>query len=1019
MKKGFLPLGFLTLLIAGAAVFFFVSATNDNAKVKLSNGQSMIKAKEWFAMVRNNQNTGLLDPRDVVKARNQANGQAIEKSSAEGELDWVEMGPGNMGGRTRSLIVDNRDEAANILYAAGVNGGVFKSINMGAYWEKVNTPTLNVSCMVQASDGTIYVGTGEAFNNQDYSGTGEMGFVSGFIGQGLFKSDGSDNFILIEGTVPTENNDTFEWAFINEIAIAANGTLWAATNTGVMVQSGSDWVYAKSNGVDLVGIARDVEVHPNGVVVVAVDGLGYVSTSGSADGFVSFSTGEDNQLPSEGISRLQLTIAPSDENVIYAMAAKSSDNSLKNVYISDDRGQTWRVIGPGGAEALNILGSVHYEASTGSATTYYQGDYNNVLEVFPDDPYHILAGGINLWEGTKIAEDGYYDWVERSISFAGFLQPYGILHPLYVHADHHVYAFRPGTNEFFIGTDGGVFKGTTGSDFYLFETLNKFFNISQFYTLDISNKLDEVIGGAQDIGTVFIGGNSSNLSNGSDIWNFGSDLFPEGSDGGYSAFSNIRKYETNIGVTPPPIFYSKSPLPNDPVLDLRMRRSNSMAFDYSSTFLIDGMSNDNFLTPMALWESFSNENSRDSVDFIARQKYVAGDNIIVRSDTNVYNYPFDYTLTAEDLNNEDTLWIGDTVRVKDINSTRLFLATKEKIWMTKEALNFAKQPEWFLISDDDNSGFIDNPQCIAYTADANYLFVGTQEGNLYRISNLALAYDFQRADVTSPNCIVATDIIEFVEGGNNQVITSISVDPLDGNKVLMTLGNYGNSQYVYYSSNALSENPDFSSVQGNLPPMPVYSSLLEMAEGDKAIIGTDQGIWVSEDIANSVWVQDGSELGSIPVMALKQQQTFKNSFTVTIYDPVTNDPFHEIYEGIENTGVIYAATYGRGIFRAGEALVGIDDHEEFVEAPVNSLLDIYPNPVVNSANIKIYLNESSDVHVMIFDMNGRIVQSVNKNNMKKGENSIQVNVSDLKKGTYIVKLVAGKTVGTSKFVIAK
>ncbi|RLD62008.1 MAG: hypothetical protein DRJ05_01320 [Bacteroidetes bacterium] len=1005
MKKGFLPLGFLTLLIAGAAVFFLLTAANDNGKVKHINGQSIIKAKEWMAMVRNNQNTGLLDPRDVVKARNQASGQAIEKSSAEGELDWLEMGPGNMGGRTRALIVDNRDTSYNTLYAAGVNGGIFKSTNTGAFWERVNTPTLNVSCMVQDANGVIYVGTGEAFNNKDYSGIGEMGFVSGFVGQGLFKSDGSDSFSLVEGTVPTENNDTLEWAFINEIAITSNGALWAATNTGIMVNDGSGWGYAEANEVELTGIARDVEVHPNGIVVAAVNGLGYVSTSGSADGFVSFSTGEDHNLPSEGISRLQLTIAPSDDNIIYAMAAKSSNNSLENVYISEDRGQTWRVIGPGGSTSLNILG-------TGIVSSpYYQGDYNNVLEVFPNDPYHIIAGGINLWEGTKIAEDGFYDWVERSVSFAGAL-PFGILHPYYVHADHHVYAFRPGTNEFFLGTDGGVFKGIVGASYFEFQTLNKFFNISQFYTLDISNKLDEVIGGAQDIGTVFIGGNSSNLSNGIDLWNFGSDLVPEGSDGGYCAFSTIRKYETIIGETPPNIFYAKSPLPYDEILDLRMRRSNSMAFDYSSTFLDEGMSNSNFLTPMVLWESFSNENSRDSVDFIARQDYMAGDNIIVRSDTNMNFYPFDYTLPI-DLSN------GDTLRVQDINSARLFVATKEKIWMTNEAHNFAKEPEWFLISDDDNSGFIDNPQCIAHSADANYLFVGTQEGNLYRISNLALAYDFQRADVTSPNCIVATDIIEFVEGGSNQVITSISVDPLDGNKVLITLGNYGNAQYVYYSSNALSENPDFSSVQGNLPPMPVYASLLEMAEGDMAIIGTDQGIWVAEDISNPVWVQDLSGMGQIPVMAIKQQQTYKNSFTITIYDPVTNDPFYEIYEGIENTGVIYAATYGRGVFRAGEALVGIDDNEEFVEAPVNSLLDIYPNPVVHSANIKINLNESSDVEIRIFDMNGRIVQSVNKNDMQKGENSIQVNVSDLKKGTYVVRLIAGKTMGTSKFVIAK
>ncbi|NOX47408.1 MAG: hypothetical protein GXO89_10580, partial [Chlorobi bacterium] len=585
MKKGFLPLGFLTLLISGVAALFFISASSDDATIKNSNDQSIVKAKEWLVTVRNNQNTGLLDPRDVLNARKQAN-EASYKSADGGDLNWVEMGPSNMGGRTRALIVDNRDESAKTLYAAGVNGGIFKTTNLGAIWEKVNTSNgtanLNVSCMIQTSDGTIYVGTGEAFNNQDYSGLGEMGFVSGFVGQGIFKSDGNDNFTLVEGTEPAANNETVEWAFVNEIAMASNGNLWAATNTGLKVKTSSGWMYAQFTdtlgvALDLMGIARDVEVHSNGLVVAAVDGLGYASSDGSPSGFVTFSLGEEDNLPAEGIGRLQLAIAPSDENIVYAMAAKSSNNALENVYLSEDKGRTWRIIGPGGSESLNILGT----------EDYYQGDYNNVLEVFPNDPYHILAGGVNVWEGFKVDETGFYSWGERSIS--NVLNSGGILSPVFVHADHHVYAFRPGTNEFFLGTDGGVYKGSIGSSFFTFQVLNKNYNVTQFYTVDVSNKLDEAFGGSQDNGTIFIGGSNELPMPGADLWNYGNELFPEGSDGGYCAISTIRKYETIGGVTPPPIFYSKSPLPNEEALTDRMRRSQSMAFDYSSTFLKSGM----------------------------------------------------------------------------------------------------------------------------------------------------------------------------------------------------------------------------------------------------------------------------------------------------------------------------------------------------------------------------------------------------------------------------------------------
>ena len=1001
MKKGFLPLGFLTLLISGVVALFFISASNDDVVIKNSNNQSIIKAKEWLATVRNNQNTGLLNPRDVLNARKQAN-EASYKSAAEGDLDWIEMGPSNMGGRTRALIVDNQDESAKTLYAAGVNGGIFKTTNLGAVWERVNTANLNVSCMFQTSNGTIYVGTGEALNNQDYSGLGEMGFVSGFVGQGIYKSDGNDNFTLVAGTEPTANNETVEWAFVSEIAMASNGDFWAATNTGLKVKTGSDWTYAQytdTSGVvhDLMGIARDVEVHPDGLVVAAIDGLGYASANGSPNGFVTFSLDGEDNLPADGIGRLQLAIAPSDENVVYAMAAKSSNNSLENVYLSEDKGLTWRIIGPGGSESLNILGT----------EDYYQGDYDNVLEVFPNDPYHILAGGVNAWEGIKVDENGYYSWNERSIS--NVLIAGGILSPIFVHADHHVYAFRPGTNEFFLGTDGGVYKGLIGTDFFTFQVLNKNYNVTQFYTVDVSNKLDEALGGSQDNGTVYIGGDLNTPMTGVDVWNYGHELLPEGSDGGYCAFSTIRKYETNGGITPPPIFYTKSPLPNEEDLSDRMRRSETMAFDFSSTFLASGIANSNFLTPMALWENFTNENSRDSVDFVAHEAYQAGDQVMVRSTT--YNHPFNYILP-------NSLNDGDTIRVKDIISTRLFIATKEKIWMTKEALNFGKEPEWFLISDKNHSGFLDNPQCIAYSADANYLYVGTQEGNLYRISNLALAYDYDRADVGSPNSIVATDVIELMEGGNTQVITSISVDPLDADKVLVTLGNYGNTDYVFYSSNATSDTPGFISVQGNLPAMPVYASVLEMRDGDMAVIGTDDGIWVADNVSNGQWTQQKTGMGNVPVMALKQQQIYKGPYTITTYDPATNQPSYEIFQGIDNYGAIYAATYGRGIFRAGDVIIGTDDHEAVIGTPVSSV-SVYPNPVVNSANIKVYLNESSDVHIQIIDMSGRLMQSLNRNDLQKGDNTIGLNVSDLDKGTYIVKMVAGNVVGTSKFVIVK
>ena len=1025
MKKRFLPFSFATLVITGLAALFFISVdfNADKQEIKIDGGRSIIKAKEYLAMIRNNQHTGILDARDVVKARNQIKQQANFKSSAA-ELNWIEMGPDNMGGRIRGLVFDNQDTEGNTIYAASVTGGIFKTTNLGATWNKVNldgdASNLRVSSMVQASDGTIYVGTGEGFNIQNVSATGEMGYSGGFVGNGIFQSNASDNFTRVEGTEPVANDDQVEWAYVNELGITDNNKLWAATNTGLLHKSGSEWSYAEydSSGTsyNLEGLAYDVKIGSNGLVVAAIDGLVYVSANGNGDGFVLVSTSEDGMLPASGVGRIELAIAPSDPNVIYALATKANDvddkNGLENVYLSEDGGESWRVVGPGGSESLNILGSTYAIEDGGIVTVhnYYQGDFNNTLVVFPNDPYKILAGGINLWEGKKIDNTGFYQWAEKSTG-----EGIPILDSLYVHNDHHVYSFQPGGgNVFAIGSDGGVSIGTSQGQSYFFRSINRNFNIAQFYTIDVSDKVDQVIGGTQDNGSPFIDGESALPMGGGDVWvdeNSNGDKIPNGGDGGFCAMSNLR-YIINGAETPPAIFYSKSPMPEDNNLSLidRMRRSETLGFDFSSNFLSEDMSNSNFITPMILWESYTNQNSRDSVAFVAKEDYNAGDTVLVHS--NNYNQPFSYFLPV-DLEEDDTLM------VKDIISSKLFVATTDKIWMTLEALDFTTDPNpnWYNISDVDHTGFEGDPQCIAYSAEANYLFVGTTNGRLFRISNIALAYDEDRADVSSTNCIIATNELLIAEDTITQVITSISVDPLDPNNVLVTLGNYGNSDYVFYTEDALSDNPTFVSVQGNLPEMPVYASILEMHTDDAAVIGTEEGIWISDDVTSGEWYQSSADLGNVPVFALKQQTVYKSNITLTHIDPGTG-VFYEIYPAIENYGMIYAATHGRGIFREESFKeVGIDN--PIIVKNKISELKIYPNPVVSTINLTFNTDQSNDVKVNIFDINGRLVNTYQYNDINAGSNTITFDVRTLTKGTYIIKLNVGTKVLTSKFVIGK
>src|SRR5262245_48017176 len=45
---------------------------------------------------------------------------------------WTQLGPGNIGGRTRALMI--HPTSPNIMYAGGVAGGVWKTTNSGQSW---------------------------------------------------------------------------------------------------------------------------------------------------------------------------------------------------------------------------------------------------------------------------------------------------------------------------------------------------------------------------------------------------------------------------------------------------------------------------------------------------------------------------------------------------------------------------------------------------------------------------------------------------------------------------------------------------------------------------------------------------------------------------------------------------------------------------------------------------------------------------------------------------------------------
>ena len=82
--------------------------------------------------------------------------------------------------------------------------------------------------------------------------------------------------------------------------------------------------------------------------------------------------------------------------------------------------------------------------------------------------------------------------------------------------------------------------------------------------------------------------------------------------------------------------------------------------------------------------------------------------------------------------------------------------------------------------------------------------------------------------------------------------------------------------------------------------------------------------------------------------------------------------------------------------------VASQDIEEFLA------LDVYPNPFVDAFDLAFTLDESAEVEIKIFDVMGRFVKAISKQNLDFGSHKLQIDGEDLSKGVYFIEVNIGE-----------
>lgn len=239
-----------------------------------------------------------------------------------------------------------------------------------------------------------------------------------------------------------------------------------------------------------------------------------------------------------------------------------------------------------------------------------------------------------------------------------------------------------------------------------------------------------------------------------------------------------------------------------------------------------------------------------------------------------------------------------------------------------------------------------------YAQGSSTLFVGTNSGRVYKVTG---------ADGLSPSSVNLTT--SNLPSGS---VSCIAVGANE-NQLVATYSNYGINS-VWYTSDGGST---WSSIEGNLPDMPVRWALFNPNDYKDIIIATELGVWQCTDITatNPAWNAENTGLANVRVDMLQMR---------------------------ESDGTVAAATHARGLF--------------------SSDLFYNPNPVAKiAAHREIFcIGETFDISNQSINATGyQWSVAPSTFNFTNGTNATSTNpeIEFTANGNYTVQLIATSATG--------
>jgi hypothetical protein len=711
---------------------------------------------------------------------------------------YTAAGPSQNGGRTRAVAYDLRNNG--VMLAAGISGGIFRSTDGGANWSFSNpiNDVRIVSCFAQdprpGSQDTIYAGTGELLGtSQAYPNA----FVPGY---GIYKS--SNNGITwtklpttISGTGSEVFNDIFDMVF--NIKVAPNGNLYAATLNYILVSKdgGKNWGYVlrvEDLNQDTDNMITDIDI--------AKDGSRY---------YASFS-GRNNDRATVGVwastdgfdwKRIAGGISGQPDSVA---GWKAYNPLLTN---GTGWGRTALAVAPSNANILYVM----YENSLSAASNQSEAD------LFRADLTNFSS---ITWSSNRSANLR----ATQNVSTTKYMETqdgYNML--LAVHPTNPDLVLAGGVN-LFKSTDGFATQGTFigGLESTTYNDPNRYSHVDfHSFTFQPANPNRLVVG--NDGGMQM----TNDITASTITWNNLN-----------NQYQTMQYYHVAIDPTLGSLTFSGGAQDNSTTFRDSKALLGAALPDPNDHYIgiLGGDGGMSALSPSTPTQQYLYASAQNGI--VGRFNFGSGN---------------PGTFITPDIAGE-----GEFITYFHLdpdNTEILYYVSLDSIWRTTSASTVTSSTGWTLmtgvpttITTIGESIFSLATSRGAYNGANSYLFIGTNNGKIYRLQDPR-----NTAASTAPTNISPSGI------SAGSLVREIAVNPRNPDTVLAVVSNYGVAS-AFWTGNARAASPTWQLVEGNIATSSFRScAIVATTTGVEYYVGTSLGLFSTTTInGNSTnWQLEG------------------------------------------------------------------------------------------------------------------------------------------------------------------